>query len=313
MKQSGSIAVLGGLGFMGSHLCRKLAQTGFRVRIFDRAPPTRDSSNTFDEQIEIIEGDMSRCEDVLAGIGDSQVVINFIHTTVPGSSMANPQYDITSNVAGTVGWLQQLDKTNVRRILYVSSGGTVYGVPESVPITEDHPTNPINSYGITKLAIEKYTAMFSTMFGIDYCILRPSNVYGPGQRLNVGQGVVGVLASRALEGSPLEIWGTGDNLRDYLFIDDLTRALLALISYEGRQRVFNISTGIGHSVLEIISILQNQIGPLPDVIHHQDRGFDTPANILDASRIRTETGWQPTVDLETGILRTIQWLQNSKQ
>src|SRR5688572_12776944 len=240
MEQLETIMVLGGLGFMGRHLCRDLAQHGYRVRVFDRVSAAPTLTTTFEEQVEIFEGDISRPEEVLAAIADSGVVINLVHTTVPGSSMADPEYDVVSNVAGTISWLRQLGKTKVRRLLYVSSGGTVYGVPETVPITEDHPTNPINSYGITKLAIEKYTAMFCRMFGLDYRILRPSNVYGPGQRLNVGQGVIGVLASRALAGKPLEIWGSGENLRDYLFIDDLTKALIALISDDGPQHVFNI-------------------------------------------------------------------------
>lgn len=303
------VAVLGGLGFMGSHICRELVNRGHFVRIFDKLYASHKLISDFESSIELVEGDVSRAEDVLAAIEDTEVLINLIHTTVPGSSMNDPGYDITSNVVAAVGWLQQLGKTKVRKILYVSSGGTVYGVPEAVPITEDHKTNPICSYGITKLAIEKYTAMYASMFGVDYCLLRPSNVYGPGQRLNIGQGVVGVLAKRALDRETLEIWGRGDNQRDYLFIDDFVAAVMALLAYDGKRRVFNVSSGKGKSVLEITSILQKYVAPFPAVVHGPERGFDVPINVLDPHRLRTETEWQASVDLEPGIIRTLEWIK----
>jgi UDP-glucose 4-epimerase len=189
----------------------------------------------------------------------------------------------------------------------------VYGNPESIPITEDHPTNPINSYGITKLAIEKYTAMYARQFDIDYCLLRPSNVYGPGQRLHIGQGVIGVLANRALHGKSLEIWGPGTDQRDYLFIEDLVNGLMALLSYDGQFRVFNLASGKGHSVLDIVSILRNQLSQLPEVVHLQKRVFDAPENILDPSRIHRETGWRAAVELEDGITRTVEWIKTIAQ
>lgn len=303
------VTVLGGLGFMGSHVCRELINRGHAVRIFDKVGASDVQVKDFESHVEIRGGDVSRPDDVLNAISDTDVVINLIHTTVPGSSMKDPSFDITSNVVAAAAWLQRLGQTRVRKILYVSSGGTVYGVPEIVPITEDHPTNPICSYGITKLAIEKYTAMYAKIFDVDYCLLRPSNVYGPGQQLHIGQGVVGVLANRALNGERLDVWGSGDDQRDYLFIDDFVRAVMALVVYQGSQRVFNVSSGRGHSVNEILSILRKQLTTFPEVAHVQERGFDVPVNVLDRSRIRAETDWQPSVDLEAGIARTVEWLK----
>ncbi len=155
MPQLERISILGGLGFMGSHIGRELVNRGYFVRVFDKLYASHELISDFEDSVEIVEGDGSRPEDVLTAVADTDVVINLIHTTVPGSSMNDPSYDVTSNVAAAANWLQQLRPTGVRKILYFSSGGTVYGVPENIPITEDHPTNPINSYGITKLAIEK--------------------------------------------------------------------------------------------------------------------------------------------------------------
>jgi UDP-glucose 4-epimerase len=303
------VVVLGGLGFMGSHICRELVARGYPLRIFDRLYALRTLVEDIEDRVEIVEGDMALTDDVMNVLSDADTVIHLVHTTVPGSSMKDPAYDLSSNVVSSVSWLSRLHETKVRRIIYVSSGGTVYGPPQTNPIDETHPTDPISSYGITKLTIEKYVAMYCAMFGIDYCIVRPSNVYGPGQKLHIGQGVIGVLSDRALRGEPLEVWGTGESLRDYLHVEDLVSALAGLVLYAGPHRVFNISSGVGHSVLDIIRILGDHLGFAPTLIHKPDRGFDVPVNVLDSSRLRAETGWRPAVGLEDGIARTIEWLR----
>jgi UDP-glucose 4-epimerase len=304
------VAVFGGLGFIGSHLCRALVNSGYSVRIFDRANESHELVKDFEPEIEIVAGDISRLDDVANALAGVTVLINLIHTTVPGSSMKDPAYDVTSNVANAARWLELLGESSVRKVIYFSSGGTVYGLPEKTPITEDHPTDPLTSYGITKLAIEKYVAMHARRFGIDYCIVRPANVYGPGQRLHYGQGVIGIMASRALRGEVLEVWGEGTDKRDYLFIDDLVSALVKLLEYRGRLHVFNISSGVGHSVLDVIAALRTHIKPLPDVVHLPPRRFDVPVNILDSSRLQNETGWKPAVDFAEGIRRTVEWIKS---
>lgn len=303
------VAVFGGLGFIGSHLCRALVNSGYSVRIFDRANESHELVKDFEHEIEIVAGDIGRLADVANALAGVTVLINLIHTTVPGSSMKDPAYDVTSNVANAARWLELLGESSVRKVIYFSSGGTVYGVPEKTPITEDHPTDPLNSYGITKLAIEKYVAMHARRFGIDYCIARPANVYGPGQRLHYGQGVIGIMASRALRGEVLEVWGEGTDLRDYLFIDDLVSAFMKLLEYRGPAHVFNVSSGAGHSVLDVIAALRPHIEPFPEVVYLPARHFDVPVNILDSTRLQNETGWQPTVDFAEGIRRTVEWLK----
>ena len=305
----GRIVVLGGLGFIGSHLCRELLSRGCSVRIFDKMYGSHELIEDFEGEVEIVKGDVGRPQDVINAIADADKIIYLIHTTVPGSSMDDPAYDVTSNVVASVKWLQRLPETKVRQIYFISSGGTVYGIPETNPVDENHPTNPISSYGITKLAIEKYFAMYSTMFGVEFRIVRPSNVYGPGQRLGTGQGVIGTMTDRALRGQPIEVWGTGETLRDYLYIEDMVSATTAVMTYEGAHRIFNASSGTGHSVLEIVAVLRTHLGFLPEVIQKPGRAFDVPANVLDSSRLRKSTGWCPKVDLEMGIARTIEKLK----
>ena len=302
------LIVLGGSGFIGSHLCRALVTHGQTVRIFDRNDTPPEAFGDLAQSIEIVTGDISRPEEVVSAIRDATVLINLVHTTVPGSSMIDPGADIINNVASSARWLKHIGETSLRKIIYFSSGGTVYGESD-VPLTEDHPTNPLNSYGITKLAIEKYTAMYATHAGIDCFIVRPSNVYGPGQQLQHGQGVIGIMANRALRGEELEVWGKGTYRRDYLFIDDLVSAILKLLEYSGSYRVFNVSSGVGHSVLDVISALQKLIEPFPNVAYSPERPIDVPVNILDSSRLQQETGWRPEIGFEEGIRRTIEWMQ----
>ncbi len=311
MNQKPLITVLGGLGFMGSHICRELIARKHRVRVFDKLHTDRELVQDIEPQLEIIEGDILRPSDVLPAIADSDTLIHLVHTTRPGSSMDDPAFDISSNVVASAKWLMRLPETKVRRILFVSSGGTVYGIPKTIPINEDHPTDPVCSYGITKLAIEKYLSMYASMFGVEICLLRPSNVYGEGQRLNVGQGVIGVMADRGLRGKPLEIWGTGESLRDYLHVDDMVAAVMLLLDYSGPRQVFNVSSGRGYSVLEIIDILKETLDLPLTISHMADRGFDVPANVLDSSRLRNETGWQPRVDLASGIARSVDWVRST--
>jgi UDP-glucose 4-epimerase len=305
------VVVLGGLGFIGSHLCRALITSGHLVRIFDKLYASHELVADFQDRIEIVEGDIACAEDVLCAIRDAATLVHLVHTTVPGSSMKDPVHDITTNIVSAVRWLERLSETQLRRIIFVSSGGAVYGIAQNTPIKEDHPTNPISAYGISKLAIEKYIAMYASMFGIEYAVLRPSNVYGEGQRLQIGQGVIGVMADRALRGEPLELWGNGTTLRDYLHVSDMVAAVMRLISYRGTTKIFNVSSGVGHSVLDIIAILRSLLPNFPEVVRKPERGFDVPSNVLDSSKLRMETGWEPTVSLHEGIARTVEAMKQS--
>jgi UDP-glucose 4-epimerase len=307
------VVVLGGCGFIGSHLARALVYREYPVRIFDKLYASHDLIRDIEPSVEVVESDVQRPQDVLNALSDAEICFHLIHTTVPGSSMQDPAFDIQSNIVSSARWMAQLDRTSIKRLIYISSGGTVYGIPQNTSITEDHPTNPISSYGISKLCIEKYALLYGQLYGINTIILRPSNVYGEGQKLNVGQGLIGVYASQLLHGEPIEIWGDGTVRRDYLCVRDLIEGIFSLIEYQGPYHVFNISTGIGHSILEIIEIFEEILPKKPQTIFKPSRGFDVPSNVLSSERLRTQTGWIPQTTLKEGIHRYYRWLQRDSQ
>jgi UDP-glucose 4-epimerase len=304
-----SVVILGGLGFIGSHLARAFVRQGFPVRIFDKLYASHELIKDIESSVEVIEGDVERPQDVLGALTGAEICFHLIHTTVPGSSMEDPGFDVQSNIVSSVRWMSQLNQTSLKQLFYMSSGGTVYGIPETNPILEDHPTNPISSYGISKLCIEKYALLYGRLCGIETRILRPSNVYGEGQKLNISQGLVGVFANRALRGEPIEVWGDGTVQRDYLHVDDLITAVLHLTAYRGSHQVFNISTGKGHSVLEILAFLEEILGRKLPIRFQPPRGFDVPINILSPRRLMEDTGWRPRITLKEGMERYVQGLK----
>jgi UDP-glucose 4-epimerase len=298
--------ILGGAGFIGSHLVWALLERVYSVRVFDRPTAQRFEDP---ETIEWMEGDFLNREDVAEALRGCDTVFHLVSTTLPRSSNENPVYDIESNVVGTVRLLDLARAAGIRKIVFVSSGGTVYGRPVHVPIPESHPTDPICSYGIGKLTVEKYLHLYHVLYGLDYCVLRLANPYGPRQRVKAAQGAVTVFLHRALNGQPVDVWGDGSVVRDYIYIGDAVRAMVDVIAYDGTAKVFNIGSGMGTSVNDLLDIIESVTHRRVERRYTSGRSFDVPANVLDISMARSELGWYPLTPLETGIERTYRWMQ----
>ena len=201
--------------------------------------------------------------------------------------------------------------SSARRVVFVSSGGTVYGVPKSVPIREDHATDPICSYGITKLAIEKYLHLYRELHGLESVVLRLANPYGERQRTHASQGAIAVFLGKALRGEPIEIWGDGSVVRDYIHISDVTRALLLAMDHAGSNRLFNIGSGLGASLNEVLEAIESATGVAPERHYLDGRPFDVPRSVLCIERAERELGWRPHIGLKEGIARTAAWLRET--
>ncbi len=306
--------ILGGGGFIGTNLCEALAQAEHEVRVFDRPNLKRpDIPSVASGRVEWQEGDFGNVDDVAKAITGCEVVFDLIGTTTPKTSNDNPAYDVESNLLPTVRMLDAAKQNSVRKVIFVSSGGTVYGVPRTTPIAETHETNPLCSYGIIKLATEKYLQLFHHLHGLEYTVLRVSNPYGEHQRVAAAQGAVAVFLNRAIMQQPVEIWGDGSVVRDFIYVGDVVRALMTCVSYQGDQRVFNVGSGVGLSLNDLLAAIERLLGRPVQRAYLARRPVDVPVNILDTSLAARELGWRPETEFGEGLRRTLGWIQRVRK
>lgn len=296
--------ILGGNGFIGSHLVDRLIEQGENVRIFDRG------TDTFRKQLPGVEyflGEFSNTDLLSKALANVDMVYHLISTTVPSTSNADPVFDIDSNLVNTVKLLELMRRFNVPRILYLSSGGTVYGIPETSPIKETHKLSPISSYGIVKVAIENYLHMFHHLYDVQYVSLRASNPFGPRQGHAGVQGVVGTFVKNARAARALEVWGDGKIVRDYIYIDDL----IELCTKAGKSNVcgvFNAGSGRGNTVLEVVDVIKVLAESKIEVLFKESRAYDVPHAVLDVSEATSTFDWSPEHDLSSGVSALWKWL-----
>ena len=292
--------VIGGAGFIGSHVTRLLANTERKVIVLGRrATPAR----RLPDNVSYVSGDYGNVPlltSLLLGVDE---LIDLAYSTVPQTSFADPVYDIGSNLPVAVDLLKEAVSAGLKKVLLVSSGGTVYGLARSMPIPENHPTNPVSPYGITKLTIEKYGLMFHHNFHLPVVIVRPGNAYGEDQPPFLGQGFLSTAMHSICQGRPIMLYGENGTTRDYLHVSDMASGIVAALSLGSVGETYNIGSGHGRSnrdVLHSIEPLVKKAGRrlAIEVVPH--RTFDVPANVLDATKLGT-LGWQPKVAFEDGI------------
>jgi UDP-glucose 4-epimerase len=298
--------VLGGNGFIGSHLVDQLLAEGHKVRVFDKNEEYyRKPVASVDYQY----GDFGNRGLLMEALANIDIVFHLISTTLPKTSNDDPAFDVQSNVIETLFLLEQCITRKVKKIIFISSGGTVYGKPSVLPIPENSPTDPECSYGITKLAIEKYLYLYWFLHGLDYCVLRLANAYGERQRPTATQGVIPVFLERALRNDEIVVWGDGSVIRDYVYVTDIVSALLKALTYSGDMKVFNIGSGKKYSLNEVIQLIQHVTGQPLKVKYTEGRSFDVPINILDVSRAKSYLNWTPAVSLSEGLTRIYTWMR----
>ncbi|MDH3691075.1 MAG: NAD-dependent epimerase/dehydratase family protein [Gammaproteobacteria bacterium] len=297
--------VLGGKGFIGGHVVDSLLAAGHQVRILDRAP---DSTVTPVVGADVFYGDFADKAFVYEAASGVDVVYHLISTTVPSTSNLDPVADVRGNIIPTIGLLSCMVELSIPKIVFLSSGGTVYGNPEELPIKEGHPLRPRCSYGVVKVAIENYLTMFQQLYGVDRVILRAANPFGERQGHFGVQGVVNTFLLNALAEKPIEIWGDGSVIRDYLYVGDLAN-LCVRVGEKEITGIFNAGSGAGRSVNDIVDAVERVTGRSLDPRYLPSRSYDVPEVVLDISRAREQLGWSPRFSMEEGLDRVWAWLQ----
>jgi len=299
------VLVIGGCGFIGSHVVDKCLQQGLSVRVMDTRPELYRPPPPGVDYVFHSLSDHRRLADTLSGV---DAVVHLASTTVPSTSNLDPAADISGNLVPTVRLLEAMRASGTRKLVFFSSGGTVYGIPTKDPVPEDHPLNPISSYGIVKLAIEQYLRMEQQLHGLEFVALRPANIYGPRQAQVGLLGVIGTYLRKVAEDAPIEIWGDGSVVRDFVHVEDIADLChRALIS--GASGSFNAGSGEGTSISQIVDIIGQTTGRTLEPVYKPGRNFDVPRVVLDIARARATFGWQPAVPLRRGIGETWEWVK----
>lgn len=302
-NQDGPILLLGGAGFIGRALCARLSASGHDVHVL-----TRGTAIEIAEGCAIHGGGIENTELLRRLLPKMNTIVHLASATTPGLSAATPSLEANLNIAPTLGLLEVLSAHPHVRLIYVSSGGTVYGDPGSDATCEDSELKPLSYYGAGKVAAEAFLRCFQQRSGNPLVIVRPSNVYGPGQPRYQGFGVIRTMLQHALDGSTMTIWGDGSIVRDFVYIDDLVTAMECFMAESAPTGTFNIGAGVGHSLNELITIVESASGRPLRVRHEAARGVDVQRVVLDISAIKARYGWRPTVSIETGLARTWEWL-----
>ena len=306
-----TVLILGGCGFIGKHVLDVLADDRIPMVVFDvHADPEQSSKDCIFVKAQFSE--LTKLESIFEHHCITHV-IHLISTTLPKSSNEDKSYDLSSNVIQTLHVLDLCVKYQVQKILFMSSGGTIYGSPKHLPVDESHPNNPISSYGIGKLAIEKYLFLYHHLYGLNYVALRAANPYGPGQNPLTGQGIIANFIHKLHMQQPLEVWGDGSNVRDYFYAGDLAN-LTKLAVFSQENGVFNAGSGVGITINQMIGTLTKIINKQSNVIYKEQRGVDVPAVVLNCAAAREKFGWCALTSLEIGIENYVGWyLTNYKK
>jgi UDP-glucose 4-epimerase len=303
--------ITGGAGFIGRHLAKALFLDGWGVKVVGRST-LENLKFEFDCPIKYYSGsfsDMTLMQKIMPGVN---LLVHLASTTTPAIAFGRSAFDVETNLIGTLNLLEQAAHFKVDQVIFASSGGTVYGNVNTIPIPESHMTLPISSHGIIKLAIENYIQMLSNESGFKYSVLRIANPYGPGQRPDLTQGVIAVMAGRVLENKPVVILGDGKVIRDFIYIDDLISAFLSVINSNlSANKIFNVGTGEGVAINDLIPAIEDSTGKIATIVYEKSRKFDVPINVLDITKFESTFNWSPKISLNYGIDKTVSWIKQN--
>jgi len=307
--------VTGAAGFIGSTLVDRLLGDGHSVTGLDNFASGRatniehlaDNPNFFFVEADIVSADL----DTILEEYSPEVVFHLAAQIDVRHSVTDPQFDGSVNVIGTIRLAEAARKAGVRKVVHTSSGGSVYGVPDVFPTSEEVPTDPHSPYAAGKVAGEIYLNTFRHLYDVDCSHIAPSNVYGPRQDPHGEAGVVAIFSRALLEGKPTKVFGDGSNTRDYVFVDDVVDAFVKASGTAGGGLRFNVGTGVETSDRQLHTAVANAVGAADDPEFHPPRLGDLKRSCLDISRAEQVLGWRPQVALDEGVRRTVEYFRSA--
>jgi len=302
------ILVTGGAGFIGSHVVDTFVAAGHQVAVIDDLSSGR--RENLNPQATFYQLDVQD-----AAVGDvfrrqqPEVLCHHAAQMDVRRSVADPVFDARVNLVGLLNLMEHGRQNGLRRVLFASTGGAIYGEQDYFPANEEHPLRPLSPYGITKLATEKYLFYYRAVYGIEHVILRYANIYGPRQNPHGEAGVVAIFADKMLRGEQPVINGDGKQTRDYVYVGDVVRANVFALSFSGSD-IFNIGTGVENDVNRLFRIIKTSTGSPCEERHGPAKIGEQMRSVIDSAKAKKVLGWQPTVDLEEGLRRTVEYFRS---
>ncbi len=305
------IILLGAAGFIGTNLVIELAKnTENEITVVDR---NKNFFGTLQKMnlpsLSFVENDLTMDSNYESLIEGQDLVYHLISTTVPTTSNQHIAEELKGNVVLSANLFEACVQQGVKKVVFLSSGGTVYGKESKCPLNEKTPTNPITSYGIQKVSIEKLLYLYYYLYGLDYRIIRLTNPYGPYQRPNGVLGAVTTFTYKALKGEEISVYGDGSVVRDFIYIDDAIRGIQKIVNGNDKHHTFNLGCGYGTSINEVLETIERVLDIKLNVRYTEARNVDVPVNYLDITRYETAYGRFNPISLEEGIRRTAEFMK----
>ena len=305
-----NIAILGAAGFIGTNLSLALVKnTSDRITLVDKAESYFSNLEHFNwPNVKTLASSLNESE-TFSMLEGQDIVYHLVSTNVPTTSNQHISQDIEANVLFSAHLFEACVKYGVKKVVFISSGGTVYGKEAACPLSEETATNPITSYGVQKITIEKLLYLYNYMYGLDYRIIRLANPYGPYQRPNGILGAVTTFTYKALKDEKITVYGDGSVVRDFIYIDDAINGILNIVNGECEHRTFNLGCGYGTSIREVLNTIRTALNCKLNIIYKAGRTVDVPVNYLDISRYEKYYGKLNPITLEDGIKKTADFMK----
>lgn len=306
-----NIMLLGAAGFIGTNLAIQLAkEPSNRITLVDKKRSYFKNIEKFNFlNVFIKESTLEIDMNFVELLQNQDVIYHLVSTTVPTTSNQHISQELQANVIFSSKLFEICVRCNIKKVVFISSGGTVYGKEVDCPLKESMPTNPISSYGVQKVTIEKLLYLYNYMYGLDYRIIRLANPYGPYQRPNGVLGAITTFTYKALRREEILVYGDGSVVRDFIYIDDAIEAILKIVEGENKHHIFNLGSGYGTSIKQVLKTIYETLGVKMNIIYKEGRKVDVPINYLDISRYEKYYGTLNAISLSDGIKKTAEFLR----